>query len=908
MLFLIFSAFAESPAIPNTEPLKVIDTPYFQLVFPQSAEHLAQRSAAALDNMMQEIFNNRKKSFRKLHVTLNHLHPNAFVDVALFPLQANISAGLSNNHPFRKGQASSWLDTYMFDIAWETFQYDRSFAQGLLLYWILWGDSGWNLTHTYALPKWFLEGEKRLYSQLWMGSSAKMPRQKSRLVAYVEESGHSSFHQIIMGSHTRFLPALEESGMQMVEYGLETFSNKLWSNSVLFAVSTWYTPYPLESAIMKFGSTNFEQLYKGTTDKIKTEWNEGRETRYENAIFPLFPSQSTNLHHHYPKKDSTGALYYVQDGLSDTGSIQKRENPSAPPQKIIQLGQQTDRHFDVFEGYLIWTEQKTDLIWKNKASQDLILYDMEAKRKYQLSKDDILYNPIFSPDGSEIAVFSRKQDGFIELQIRNNNGGLLTSKTLDIGDHFDLFWGDELCWVHKSIDEGNRILCMDRNTLEPYTKKDWTWISISDPLLYQQNLLYISSQPSGEELHAWDGHQLYRVSASTYGVFHPFIEESSSEILLVEYRDKGQTLVKQPLIPKLWEPISLPIEEHPPVPQYIPYDSKPYGRWNGLLQIHSWSPFYNLINGKYSLGIYSTNYRKSLGIRANTIWDSINETLSYDVQATYSEFWPEVSLIVEYGEKSKIITPSVWGSGEVGITWDTTRWGTQISLPFYMQNGAFQGKTSIQCSFFQENNEHHTISNTALSFDKFGVPVGNQNQINLGITSRFVQDQAIAHIAPPLGIEGRIEAQQNISSTGGVFLDGTLWLPSLIENHSISFRGGYTNLPFHRDVPSLLPLGTPNRIFDGISFLDARYSLPLAYPNFEMDGWMFLRRVRGSVFVQHSVSKDRSDTTYGIQLNLDAHILRFSIPLPSLGIDIAYHQQDSRIIILPHLQMYKINF
>ena len=139
MISLLFLAFADN-TIPATEPLRSINTSLFQIVYPASAEPLAQRSAAALEIMIQEIYKNRRLTgIPKLQLTLNHLTPTSSIDVNLFPLSGQIKGVLSNNHPFRKGHASSWLETSMFDMSWEAAQYERSFYGGSILYWLFMG-------------------------------------------------------------------------------------------------------------------------------------------------------------------------------------------------------------------------------------------------------------------------------------------------------------------------------------------------------------------------------------------------------------------------------------------------------------------------------------------------------------------------------------------------------------------------------------------------------------------------------------------------------------------------------------------------------------------------------------------------------------------------------------------------
>ena len=906
MISLLLLAFADN-TIPATEPLRSINTSLFKIVYPSSAEPLAQRSAAALEIMIQEIYKNRRISnIPKLHLTLNHMTPTASVNVDLFPLSGRIQGTLSNNHPFRKGHASSWLETSMFDISWEAAQYERSFYGGSILYWLFMGDSAWDLTHKYAQPKWFLEGETRVYSQLWMGSAALMPRQKSRTAAYIEAESKPSFHQLTIGSNKRFLPEQEEIGQLLIGYGMRTYSDNLWNMVVPYSVSNWYGVHSFETSLLRYGPSTLKSLFSGSIGDLKKTWNEGRKTRRENNSISILPPTKEQFHYHYPKRGINGELYLFRDGLTDTGSIVIQNTPFSNPKKIVQLGQRSDLHFDEHGGYLLWTEQTRDTLWFNKATQDLIIYDTSKKKKYRLTKNQILYNPVFSPTGEQIAVFSMQKDGSIALEIKSNTGTTQTSIPLPTGDHFDLSWEDELCWVHKSIDYGNRIFCTPDTKTQASVRYDWTWKSLSDPIQYKDNLYFVSSVPTGEEFHAWNGFQEYRVAASPYGTIHPFIDKENQRILLIEYEDNGQKPVHIPLLEKLWVPIEPQKEEHPTPPEYIPYQSFPYGRWNGLFRLHSWSPKYNATYGIYQIGLRGSNIRDSLSAELQATWDSLNDTIYYRALASYQEFWPELTASVEMGEKGTIITPGIFGLGEsVGISWLTEKYTGTLALPTYIQRGAFQGANRFYLTASHEQNDEHKLNNLTLNPEDLGIPTSTQHQVRVGIQSHLYHDQAQAHLAPPLGYEAKAEYQQILDGDAGVFASGKIWLPSVFPTHSISTKFGYSDLPFHEENHTLLPIGTTNRTFKSLSYVDLRYTLPIANPDFAMDGWIYFRRVRGSIFFERSLRNDTSISALGISIDVDAHLLRYSLPLTRLGIDIAYHQQRKQLLVQPKITLYE---
>jgi len=852
--------------------------------------------------MLNAINDGRKYQLPKLSLTLNNHNPNASISYDLSPKGGHITAGIGNNHPFIHGQASSWLDTSMFDIAWKSAQYDRSFYGGGILYWILGGDQMWEICHRFSQPKWFLDGEMRFYSQLWMGSSYDMPRQRSRLVAHLQANPAQTYEQVYLGSYQQFVPENEQLGQLMVAYGIKEYSNNLWNYTVNYAVSNWYSVHTFESSLLRYGPTTLKTLYKGSTEKLIKTWDRQRKNRYENKSIALLPPTKSALHHHNPIRNSDGDLLYLQKGMQDTGSIWLQPTDQLHPQKIITLGKMTDVHFDEHEGYIIWTEQKKDLIWRNRIHQDLYILNIESMKKHRLTKGEIIYSPVFSPDGLNIAFMKMEDNGQIVLHIRSNTGEPLQQKELAIGDHFDLSWEDELCWVHKSIDEGNRIVCTGDQKLSPQTEYDWTWISLSAPIKQHNKLLFVSSQTTGEEIRMWDHTQEYRIAASDYGAVEPWFGDD--EIIYSEYHDRGQRLVSVPRIDKIWKPVAPIQEKHPTPPTYKPYPTESYPRWNGLFQLHSWNPSYSATDGIYQLGIHSNNLRETLSFSANGSWDSINSISLYSGELTYKEFWPQITLYTTAGQQYREITPQIFGlSSASSITFDTTIYGSSITLPLYLQEGPFQGITNFHLGWqFIENNNINT-KNFTLPVEDIGLVTEAQQQIVFQVESSMRQDQAPMHIAPLLGYDAYLEFQQIIGGDFGIFAQAQIWLPSVFPNHSIQLNGGYSDLSFHHEASELLPIGTTAKMFDSLSYLQLRYSAPIAYPNFGFDGWIYIKRIRSSLFVEHSLRDDQTIDAAGIGFDLDIHLLRSPQALPQLGLDIAYHQ-NNQIVIMPKLKMY----
>ncbi len=91
--------------------------------------------------------------------------------------------------------------------------------------------------------------------------------------------------------------------------------------------------------------------------------------------------------------------------------------------------------------------------------------------------------------------------------------------------------------------------------------------------------------------------------------------------------------------------------------------------------------------------------------------------------------------------------------------------------------------------------------------------------------------------------------------------------------------------------------------------LSADYVLPLVYPDLDLKGLFFLKRIRAGLFADlmkgSSIYRHRNGNTevfdatyrsYGVELYLDYHVLRLLFPLES-GVRISYLQNENRFTV-----------
>jgi hypothetical protein len=133
----------------------------------------------------------------------------------------------------------------------------------------------------------------------------------------------------------------------------------------------------------------------------------------------------------------------------------------------------------------------------------------------------------------------------------------------------------------------------------------------------------------------------------------------------------------------------------------------------------------------------------------------------------------------------------------------------------------------------------------------------------------------------------------------------SVYLPGILKHQTI--KAGlnyYKQYPLSRTRPSFRYLISPPRGMEYIYGLDliklsVDYVFPILYPDLDIEGLLYLKRIRGSLWADYMMGKDviildprahyedREYTSYGIELLADFHLLRIAFPV-SMGGRMAY--------------------
>jgi hypothetical protein len=278
-----------------------------------------------------------------------------------------------------------------------------------------------------------------------------------------------------------------------------------------------------------------------------------------------------------------------------------------------------------------------------------------------------------------------------------------------------------------------------------------------------------------------------------------------------------------------------------------------YRKGKGMLNIHSWRPYYEDPIFTYSL--YGQNVLNTLQTEFYYSYNQNDRNSSVGFNAVYGRWFPYLNLGSEYTFDRQLVT------GNKVRHFDQLDNLAGLSIPL----STIKGRTfrNFNASVFyvlrHEFNKDFfkdSIGNTSFSYLQHSLSWSQQVQ-------RAVQD-----FYPKWGYAASGSFRHAISRyTARQFItNGTIYLPGFLTTHNIVVSGSFQEIDTLRQLTfsNRFPYsrGYTGRYFSRMWRLSGNYHLPLLYPDWGFGNILYLQRVRGNLFYDFTkvYSRDKTET------------------------------------------------
>lgn len=928
-----------------------IRTPNFRVIYPDDFGEEARRYARLL-----------QESFDKLSVLYPGVKKNIPVIIHNHSMQSN---GYVSWAPRRMelyplpGQDNLPMDPaaqLAVHEATHVLQLGSLNSRGLgrVVSWLL-GEQAVGLS-ALQIPNWAFEGDA-VYAETATGLSGRGRSNtfvKGAKALAASPGGIYKYDKMLAGSYRHFTPDHYVFGYLMMNH-LRTIDGDAWEK-VIDRVASGYFLNPVNSALRSETGLTKKRLYDSTFALLEKAWSENFAEGVKNYQ-PLSTTRKRDYVSHYtPHRLEDGRIVSLRTSLSDPSRFVITDPGVGKEHVITTTGYVYPYIFSSSGSSIVWSEQHPDIRWDNRDYSVIKRLDITSGIVTTLTSRTRYTAPDLSPDGNTIVAISTTPEMRCSLVFLDAYTGEVLMNVVPPANLIlqRPAWssdGREVTMVTLN-ERGEGI-----RTYRP-TGKKWTVNmeeSVSDIIqaeIHNDTLFFLAQGDGSDNIYRIAGNGgVERITGSRFGISGFSI--IGNELLFSDYTKEGFIIASEKTsftagpagysgheifpppapMPVTSSIIQPPAEEMPaatagiPAPdqelqantegQQTPLISEPlpYRKMAHLFNFHSWFPFYGDID---AIRTDPTSVRPGITLMSQNHLSTLISTLGYEY--TEGEHYLH-SGITWKGWHPVIDARMTWGGDQL-ISRDTsvsqlpeaTGRDLQLNISVYDQLWFAYGKFRqlFMPAVYLNYRNRYTWVPDENAFDR--------DIINLTGRLYFSNTFRTAYrdINPRWGqvIDLRLTTApwDNNLYNRRSYARVTLFFPGALTNHSLALKTGWENqapvktLLYRNSIP--WPRGyTDDLVAEKLFSFSADYTMPLLYPDLSAGGLFYLKRIRGTLFYDHSKGEsvrnysnrtyNREQTVYnsmGSELMADFYLLRIPFEI-SAGVRAGYIPQEARYFV-----------
>ncbi len=876
---------------PSDVKWKEIDTENVRVIFPKGLEKKASRIATIINyinkNHTYTIGNKSKKLDLVLHS--NQVISNGFVGLAPYRSEF-FGTALQNNNLLG---SLDWLDILSIHEYRHALQYanaNRGFTKFLHYFQ---GENGWALGVNLAIPAWYFEGDAVVTeTALSQGGRGRMPSFLKELKANILENKNYSYMTSENGSYKDMIPDHYRLGYVMNNYVRNTYGTQVMKDVLAYASSYSSIFYPFSNAMEKYTKKTPEQIYKEAYKDLKKQWEE------ELKNIELIPTKritknpkETVTNYNFPQLLEDGSIVAIKDSYSQIPHLVHIKEEKE--EKLCDYGIAPNTFLSYNNGKLTWTQLKQDIRRANRNYTKVVVYDMKTKSKKYITSKSKYFSPQYASNSDKIVVV--KSDELLQnnLVILNAKNGKVIKEIPNLKNDFLSYpkWGNndnELIFIAK---RNSKLAIMKYNLTTNNTTQltNWTAHTIGS-IDVVDDMVYFSSSYSGIDniysVNTSGDKIIKKISSVKIGAYEPSISANKKELIMVEPSSMGQYLSKMTLNKTNNENNSFKYIEPKQMAKYKiitnekehnildkiedkSYEIKDYEGFFTGLRLHSWA--LESDEDKIGFSVNMDNILNDFSANLGIMYDEEDEKSNYLGDIFYSKYFVQMGLHAKIEDRNINYFSSSTKIKNYEV--DENNYGVSFSTPLDWNEGSFlfSFNPKVQYTF------HDTYNKKRKDSLNFG-------SIDSSFSFSSTQIKAKQNIYPPYGFILNAKHQKSLKEdikTQKANLDGTIFLPSLVENHGIKLEANWQkeakNSKFKFRDEFQYARGYERLPNDEVYKLSVNYTLPLFYPDWGFKGATYFKRINANLFYDMSELKynntSSKQNSYGAELFFENTLL-----------------------------------
>ncbi|WP_235184018.1 TolB family protein [Hymenobacter sp. IS2118] len=926
------------PALSQNPPSlrwQEVRTPHFRVIYNGALDSAAQRTAARLEQLHGPGAATLGVVPRPIGVVMQNQTTVSNGFVTFLPRHAEFFT--TPQQGLGLGTVD-WLDGLAVHEFRHVGQFDKA-RQGIgrLLNPLL-GDGALGIAAV-GVPQWFFEGDAvGTETALTRSGRGRIPNFNAGLRANLLAGRRYSYQKAVNGSLRDQVPDWYVLGYFMTSYLKTHHSADAWAKALDRYYRFPFYPFSFSNGIRRSAGLTVEQLYDRTMTEIDSVWR--TQQAAAPAITPVrelagAASEEVFTQYQYPQYVTDSTVLALKTGLGHIAQFVLLSRRGAE-RKVFVPGQlNLPEMLSVSGGKAVWPEYQQDARWGQRVASELKVLNLATGKLTRIGKGARYSAAALSPDGRQlVAVRTDVNYRHALVLVDAQTGAVLQTLPNPQNDFYQQpRWhpdGRRLVAVTLSA-AGKTIVVVDpavpaaARPLLPVAN-----VNLANPQPWGDFVLYNSAQSGIDNLYAVSARtgQTYRVTSRPVGAYHAAVSPDGRSLAFHDFRATGARVVEMPLDTTAWVSIPTATADVPgpyaealsalepagqlvsrPVPPAdsgaVRYGVRRYSPLRHAFNVFSYGVVQSPTGDAVSLGLRSQDLLSTTQVFAGVGYDQIERTARVIGALSYQALYPVLDLDVTYGGRDAAI---IFQGQTLRDQWRYTRLSAGLRLPLNLTRSKyFQGLT---VSSYYLHEEVYDYNLPVRRFTETGPnrPL-NAIQTTVGYASQL--RRSARDVAPRWGGSflgtwrttpfGRgLEARQ----LGG---QGSVFLPGLGRHHAVRLRGGYQwqDQAQYQFAPAVsFPRGQGYTSFDRLAVASLDYSLPLAFTHWEVGRWLYVQRLRATVFGDVAQGSNRLGTgvrnyrNVGFDALVQFNVLRLRTPIEA-GVRVVYNPLLQLLVLEP---------
>ncbi|GAB4091614.1 TolB family protein [Flaviaesturariibacter terrae] len=824
-----------------------IHTDTARVIFTPAAAVQAQRIAALLHRMAatEQQLGNRLQPISMV------LHPNTTLAngyVALAPFRSELYLVPPSNI-FEFGNLP-WSDQlvvheYRHVQQYNQFNHGLSRVAGFLL-----GQEARALANAASVPDWFFEGDA-VYAEtkLTPQGRGRQPYFFNSFNALWKEGRNYSWMKLRNGSYRDQVPDHYPLGYLLVNYGYQKYGPDFWRKVTQDASAFKGLFYPFQRAVKRYSGIPYRQFRNEALASYQHEVSRRRDQQGHREVVTDYL---------FPRVVGTDSLLYLKSGYQQIPAFFVRQGGTE--KRIARRDISSEDWIGYGKGTLAYTAYSTHPRWSLIDYSDIVLLDVASGSRTRITHKQKYFTPSFSPGDSLLVAVHINDSLQCELHILDRQGNVLQRRRTGAGALFvhPQFVNNHTVVVgirHASARMSLHLLDLQTMTFSQVLPATAATIGYFFP--YNGKVYFTASLNGTDDLYELNLLAKTTFRLTTGGVGHYFASVDGNRVTWSEFTSNGFRIRQRSLdsLSRIEIPAGQWGLEQPPFnvagadsAQNIletparDFPVKPYPKTTGLLNVHSWRPYYT--DPEFTFSIFSDNVLNTFSNELYYRYNQDENSHAVGFSTAYGGFFPVLTAGVEHTFERRFA--------------DTTRVytysNTDVRAGYYIPLNFTRG-TSYKYLRFGTDVVYSVSNPTGAS--KGFLEGGSSVYLSHSLSWSQLRPRARQQIYPRLGYAVSGNGRHRLDAHGYQVLGNTaLYLPGVLRTHSIILTGGV------QSTDSVSRIFFSNRFANSRGYSDfynplmwklsANYHLPLLYPEIGAANIVYLSRIRGNAFFDNT--------------------------------------------------------